>query len=330
MFQKIGFPHTSEGFAKMFKVVCVISLACVIGQIALGGIVRVTESGLGCPDWPLCFGQIIPPFEFASLIEYSHRLLATLVGFFVLAMTLMSWLFYRGNLGVVVSSTVALVLVVVAALLGALAVVTELDRWVVTLHLGIAELVAACVLVTTATCWRFNVVVIEGKCCAENHFRSKGLVVLTAASVFILIVSGSHMVGLGYGSLCATWPLCGGSLFPSLEPSMVHMSHRLIAAVVALFIALMMVEAWFAKIRHPEIWNGTLLVVVVFFAQIMVGAFVIWSDFVISLRSIHLVVATLVWVSIVYLMLLIVTLNCPYSDRKSKFTSVLKGQSCVQ
>ena len=52
---------------------------------SIGGVVRITESGLGCPDWPLCHGRIIPPFDAATLIEYSHRLMASVVGLLVLA-----------------------------------------------------------------------------------------------------------------------------------------------------------------------------------------------------------------------------------------------------
>ena len=57
-----------------YKVVALLSLAVSFIQITLGGFVRASESGLGCPDWPLCHGQIIPPIEFHTLIEYSHRL----------------------------------------------------------------------------------------------------------------------------------------------------------------------------------------------------------------------------------------------------------------
>ena len=47
-------------------------LDCVF-QISLGGFVRVTGPGLGCPDWPLCYGKIIPPMNYHTLIEWGHR-----------------------------------------------------------------------------------------------------------------------------------------------------------------------------------------------------------------------------------------------------------------
>ena len=54
-------------------VVAALALLAAVGQVTLGGVVRLTDSGLGCPDWPLCHGKLIPPAEFHTLIEYSHR-----------------------------------------------------------------------------------------------------------------------------------------------------------------------------------------------------------------------------------------------------------------
>ena len=66
----------------------VLALIDAVAQVTLGGIVRVTGSGLGCPDWPLCYGQIIPPFKLDTLIEYSHRLSGMILGILVLSMCL--------------------------------------------------------------------------------------------------------------------------------------------------------------------------------------------------------------------------------------------------
>ena len=46
--------------------------------IVVGGLVRATDSGLGCPDWPGCFGGWVPPPELHAWIEHSHRLVAAL------------------------------------------------------------------------------------------------------------------------------------------------------------------------------------------------------------------------------------------------------------
>ncbi|TMD17067.1 MAG: heme A synthase, partial [Chloroflexi bacterium] len=54
-------------------------------QIALGGVVRVTGSGLGCPDWPLCHGRPYPPADLNAIIEYSHRTVGAITGVLIIA-----------------------------------------------------------------------------------------------------------------------------------------------------------------------------------------------------------------------------------------------------
>ncbi|HEV3232762.1 MAG TPA: COX15/CtaA family protein [Candidatus Dormibacteraeota bacterium] len=70
---------------KGFRVLAIVTAVAVYGQIVLGGVVRITVSGLGCPDWPLCYGQLLPRLEYHTLIEYFHRLLGTAAGLLVLA-----------------------------------------------------------------------------------------------------------------------------------------------------------------------------------------------------------------------------------------------------
>src|SRR5258706_3983815 len=64
-------------------------------QIALGGVVRVTGSGLGCPDWPLCNGRPYPPADLNAIIEYSHRTVGAVTGVLIVAAVVAAWAVFR-------------------------------------------------------------------------------------------------------------------------------------------------------------------------------------------------------------------------------------------
>src|SRR5437762_9343205 len=64
-------------------------------QIALGGVVRVTDSGLGCPDWPLCHGRPYPAADLHSIIEYSHRTVGTITGVLLIVTVVTAWIAFR-------------------------------------------------------------------------------------------------------------------------------------------------------------------------------------------------------------------------------------------
>lgn len=147
------------------------TLVVVLLLILAGGIVRSSGSGMGCPDWPLCFGQVIPPLVESDLpanyqeiyaergykdtrfnalktwTEYLNRLLGAVTGLMVLVQAVLAVLFYRSDkssragvsgLTVMLGALLALVLVLVQGGIGAWVVASHLQGSVVTLHLALA------------------------------------------------------------------------------------------------------------------------------------------------------------------------------------------------
>ena len=282
----------------MFRVLAVASLVAAFAQVTLGGIVRVTGSGLGCPDWPLCHGQLIPPFEFATLIEYSHRLSASVLGVLVLGTTIVVMMRYRPNRWGKNSVLTALALVIVAAILGGATVLTELAWWIRLLHLGIAEGVVAALIIAVVVSWRVSGNATGNVAASESNGLSKWAIA-ALVGVLLLILSGSYIVGAGYGSSCGTWPLCRGSLFPEGRPYIEHMAHRYFAAIVGVLVIAVAYSAWKSP-RLPSIGRTGLLLLVAFAAQILVGALTVWLGFTAEIKAIHLSMATLVWIALVF------------------------------
>lgn len=138
------------------------TLAAVCLLILVGGIVRATGSGLGCPDWPKCFGQWVPPTDVSQLpvdykevfkvagkeiadfdviktwTEYLNRLLGTVIGMMIIGVVILSYAFKGKKTGLILYSWVALVLVSFQGWVGAVVVQTHLASYMITIHMFLA------------------------------------------------------------------------------------------------------------------------------------------------------------------------------------------------
>ncbi len=194
--------------------------------IVIGSIVRTTGSGLAGPDWPLCHGRLIPPFQFNVMIEWFHRLVALLVS--VLLFVTAGWVFAhretRERLGGLMALT--LLLLAVQILLGALTVWKLLDASVVSGHLAVALMLFAAI--TT----------VANVAHADAHAgvspppppRPRGLLPLFATAIALVFAQSvlGGMVSTNHASLaCPDWPTCNGQWFPPMEGLVgLQMAHR--------------------------------------------------------------------------------------------------------
>ncbi len=117
------------------------NLICLYATIVAGGYVASTNSGLACPDWPTCHGQIIPTFTTEVVIEYTHRLAALLSGVFFLGVTAISWLRFKAVTPIIMTASIGFALLVAQILLGMVTVQSSLQPAIVALHLGLATAV---------------------------------------------------------------------------------------------------------------------------------------------------------------------------------------------
>ena len=141
-----------ESVAMKFRAFTLLSLATAVSLyilIVIGGLVASTGSGLACPDWPLCNGQVVPTFTTPVIIEYTHRLWTLVVTALVIATVVFAWKKYHWENAITRFSTLTFILLLGQVILGMVTVDTRTLPLAVTAHLALATLVFASALTTS-------------------------------------------------------------------------------------------------------------------------------------------------------------------------------------
>jgi cytochrome c oxidase assembly protein subunit 15 len=212
-------------------------LAFTWALIVLGALVRAHGAGLACPDWPLCFGELVPRFDLKVAFEWGHRVTAGSVALAFAALAALALQRPATRRATARLLAVAGALLAVQVLLGALTVWHLLASWSVTAHLltgtsfALALLLIACALRDLGAPARRPV---RG---SPASTRALGL----AALLLALQIALGGLVSSNYAGLaCPEWPTCNGGLwFPSFRGNVgLHLLHRyngylLLAALAA-------------------------------------------------------------------------------------------------
>ncbi len=285
---------TERDVGRPLQVLSIVTLFSVLGLVVLGGVVRLTESGLGCPDWPLCHGQIIPPMNTDTLIEYSHRLMASVVGLLVVVTAFGIWRSYRRDPWLMAPAGIAVLLLLVQVLLGGFTVLRELSGEMVMAHLATAEaLLAVLVVLSLAAMGRV------GAIAGPPERRLSLMAAATLLMAYAVLLTGSYVTVSGSTPACGTaWPLCDGGILPGSHHAAMHMVHRVAGLVAAVLMAFTLVAAWRRRQRDGWLGRLSLAVAVAFGIQIFVGAAIMFSSFDLAARLAHLAVASLVWLGL--------------------------------
>ncbi len=283
----------------IFRLLVLAAILAAFSQITLGAFVRVMDAGLACgEDWPLCDGSWIPPFTTEVILEYTHRLTAVLLGIFVLAAVITVWRLHRDKKTVLRSTLAAFVLVIVAGAFGAATVKSELGWGLRLIHLAIAELVIGALVVALVGVWPVKNAPFNSPSASTMTAGTVAILLMTV-STFVVLVSGSVVIGQEASTACGSWPACSGStIIPSGDAKFaVHMAHRIVAAVAGLLLLSTAVWIW----RMREWWLGSGMAAVVLVAllviQVILGAANPWSSFGDFWKAIHVAAATGTWLA---------------------------------
>ena len=291
-----------------FAITLSVATFCLI---IAGGLVTSTDSGLAVPDWPLSYGQLMPPMVGGIFYEHGHRMVATFVGLLMTIMTIWLWR-AEDRKWMKVLGLIGLLAVITQGVLGGLTVLLLLPTWISVSHATLAQSFFCLTIVlalATSPFWRqytpteFPVVK-----------RTRTLAVATTTVVFLQLILGALMRHTGSGLAIPDFPLAYGHLLPPSDSSAlsavneyrlgwdltsvtmsqiwIHFAHRIGALLVGV-VVLMNVSHILTTYKESKLREPALLLLAFLVVQILLGALTVWTGKGVETATAHVAVGAL-------------------------------------
>src|SRR5690625_2363721 len=268
----------------MLKTLKSLSVVSTIGMlfILLGGaLVTKTGSGAGCGEsWPLCNGQLFPTDITPELIiEYSHRLVSSVMGVTVFALGILAWRFVGHVREVKFLSFLSIFFLILQGLIGAAAVKWGQSDFVLAAHFGIS-------LVSFAAVFLLTLLIFE----IDQKFDTKQLIIhkkhrieiyLLTVYTIIVVYTGALVRHTNSNLVCKDWPFCNNGsplAFANYDfYQWIQMGHRLAAGLLFIWTVIFFVKV-FRSYRNNQmmVWGWTIILVLITL-QVFLGAMIIFT-----------------------------------------------------
>jgi len=287
---------------KSLNILAVFTLITTFLLINLGGLVHNTGSSLACPDWPLCYGQVMPEMVGGVLIEHSHRLLATFVGFLIVIIFFISF-FYSKIRKIKLMTVVLLVMVIFQGVLGGITVIYKLPTIISTMHLALS-MIFFCSLIFFINILNPKKISIDSET-SKSLFLVKQFFFILFGLIYIQIVLGAAIRHLGLGGVCGVGEehffLCfdminfTNSIFQMSKEAILHSIHRYMGALLGIGSISFFLYLHFKKIINSKwVYRRFFFLIILITFQIFLGIYSVVTEIGILTTTLHLGGASLV------------------------------------
>lgn len=284
-------------------------LATTFVMILLGGTVHTQGASLACPDWPLCYGMVMPPMQGDIALEHGHRLLGTFIGLLTLALfaatfTLDAQVRPRMRRW----ALLGVGLVIFQGTLGGLTVLYRLPPPVSIAHFATSMVFLAWATVVTVLLGRhaesYPNVALARVTGAQEPLPYRSAMFAVTGLVYLQAVLGSAVRHTHASLSCGTEALrCAGNWLPSNGPQWLQTSHRLsalvvTAAIIAVTVPVMRAARLRARagVRPLAIASHVLIV-----GQVVMGVLTLHTAVQLHVVTTHLALGALLWAVLVAL-----------------------------
>lgn len=285
-------------WARRLAVITAVGMFLVL---MMGANVTATGSGEGCGrSWPLCHDSFLPAQTLESAIEYSHRLVTSIEGLFVLATSIVAWPLRRRFPQFKVLVPAMGGTLIIQSLMGAAAVMWPQTPEVMATHFGISLicLASAALIARIVTEAKENDAHLEiRRIAAPSGYR----LLMGATLVFSVVVaySGAYVRHTGSELACTSWPTCNGELIPEFGgPAGIQTLHRLAALGISLLVVALVAWSWRFRAEREDLHRLSVLALFLVVAQALAGAIVVYSGLQLLATLTHAALMSLLFVAL--------------------------------
>jgi len=290
---------------KLFSKFAFLSTIATYVLIFIGGLVRVSGAGLGCPDWPKCFGSWIPPLNSSQLpagfdpatfnftlawIEYVNRLMGMIVGLLIVLTAIYAIKYFRQYKSILYSSISAAILVAIQGWYGSIVVKTELNPNTITIHFLLAIIIVSLLIYV----WQKSQLIIYPENEAKSIYpaNTKNLLQVLWIATIVQFIFGTQIRGK-LEILIDKFPLLyGNDLIVNLGAiNYMHIALGIITAVITFLVVIPILKK--SVQVSALVQQSAVLLIVLIIGQLLVGAIVELFNIPPVMQVIHMWIAAI-------------------------------------
>lgn len=257
-----------------------ITLGVFFLLLVWGNIVAGLKAGLACPDWPLCHGEVVPPFRWDIYVEFSHRVIGAVGGILLLVLSIKRFKKYAGFIKAI--PVFAILLLLIQVTLGGLVVLLHLPVNLTTTHFSIALIIFSLVIFLDY----FDGDSIKPEFSTGSF---KNSLFILSILVFVQAVLGAYVRHSDAGLACPDFPKCLGYWIPPNLSGIVliHYLHRSLAYLIFTVFLVLALTSLIGQRYKKKIYTVLGLVIL----QILLGVGLIHSKLFFAITAMHILVA---------------------------------------
>jgi heme A synthase len=271
------------------------------GLMTVGAYVRASGSGMGCPDWPICKGQLVVGGHHA-LVEELHRWIVTVLSVGLISIGVVVFGRFRSERRVTRPMIWVLGFLALQVALGGITVILKNISWTVVMHYGGASLLVAATVLLAARLRYPGVTGSRDRFWKLTHW----FVVLS----YGLLLAGSTLANTGSDTACGKgFPLCKGTLFPALDHNVViALVHRTWAGAMLVFAVVLLVRSRSERAGQPIIRRLVAVILALYIVQAFLGFLIVGMTDSVATEVVHSSFGSLTWLALALLLALTRTL----------------------